>query len=113
MREPQQKRALEIVQVDADKGIRDLIFPLGQVISDSVLKHTDGAPVTPLSRDKIMRDVDVALATVFGERRGAPSALEDLIAARANDARLRPAHEAATQLRAILPPKLVEAMKKG
>jgi hypothetical protein len=104
------RRDLATAVFQADKAIDAIHRPLVPKIGASVRKQAEGARITQDARRAILRDVDALLDTVYGERRGGPSALRTLIESRANAVRALVIAETVEQMRRVTPDEVLRAM---
>lgn len=101
----------------AERDIDRLFKPLSESIGAIVTKHArdtpDGPRIDAAARSAILRDVDTLLNSVYPKRRGGRSALEDVIVARSNDARMKPIDAACNTIRSRVDDPLFAAMSNG
>jgi hypothetical protein len=104
------RRDLATTVYQADRAIDQLHKPLVPKIGASVRTHAVDGRITQDARRSILRDVDVLLDTVYGERRNGPSALRTVILNRANAARALVIADAVEQMRRVTPDDVLRAM---
>jgi hypothetical protein len=104
------RRDLATTVYQADRAIDQLHKTLVPKIGASVRTHAVDGRITQDARRAILRDVDALLDTVYGERRGGPSALLTLIEDRANAARALVIADTVEQIRRVTPDDVLRAM---
>jgi len=90
-----------------DREIDELQRPVARAVVAAVRRYAeqgpDGPRMTTTGRMRVLAEVDAALAPIYGQRRGDPSArLYRLLLARASDGAALPAAAADAELRARL-----------